>query len=75
MAGDIGAHIGERVLQRMPHPGLRRQMDDPVDPGTVARRREPAALGDIEAMEGESQTLHVLARNPVAVEGRARLRG
>ena len=47
MTHHVGLHIGIRIHQRMPHPGLRRQMHDRrPDPHDPATSRPTASLSD-----------------------------
>ena len=51
----IGRDIGAGVFERITHPRLRRQMDDPVDAlGLLQQGFELALAGEIEAMEAEA---------------------
>ena len=54
VAGHIGAFVIEGMGQGVAHPGLSRQMDHTVNPGVGQSFGQSAALGQIEAQEGEA---------------------
>ena len=58
MADKIGARIGRRVLQRVAHARLRRQMQDDVE--RLARRYlvQSTVLGDVGLHEAIIRTRH-----------------
>ena len=54
MAQNIRRDVGERIPERMPHAGLRRQMDDALDPRIGgAELGNRLTVGDVEALEAE----------------------
>ena len=54
VAFDVAAQIGVGIDQRIAHPGLGRQVNDPVDVGMrVEQRPDRVPVGDIEAPKGE----------------------
>ena len=58
MTFDIGTGIGEGVDQRVPHPGLRRQIDDPLDIGMGLRNRlHRVVVGNIRFDKGKAVQL------------------
>ena len=54
VAGDVCAHVGERIVERMAYAGLGRQMHDARDARARASRGQRAALGDVELVKREA---------------------
>ena len=54
-ADEVGVDVGVRVVERIAHAGLRRQVDDPLDAG--ANRARSFAVGEVELVEGEAGPL------------------
>ncbi len=55
LGDEIGADIGARMIDRIAHAGLRREMDDAVDLGMRPREAEQRlGIGEIEALEAEA---------------------
>ena len=50
MTLQITALIIERMGQRMAHPSLGREMDDPLDTGIAAGGGQRAGIGQVDAM-------------------------
>jgi hypothetical protein len=50
---EIGIDIRERVLKRIAHPGLRREVDDGVEALTGEQRRRRRTIGKIEPFDPE----------------------
>ena len=51
---EVRLDIGVRVLERIAHPGLRTEMDDPVEFQRGERGVERMAVGEVELLEGEA---------------------
>ncbi len=52
-ADDVAAHVGVGVLQRVAHPGLRRQVDGPVEGIIGEDSLHGLGVGEVEALEVE----------------------
>ena len=51
---DVGADVSMWISERVPHAGLRREMDDPIDLGMfLDERGECATLGKLQPVERE----------------------
>ena len=62
MTHHVGLHIGVRIDQRVPHPGLRRQVHDRLDVRVRrGQRLHRRAVRDVDLVERES----ALRRQPV----------
>ncbi len=53
-AGQVAVGIGMRVLDRIPHAGLRREVHDAADLGTCEQRFHRRPIGEVHAREAES---------------------
>ncbi len=53
-AGQIGVQIGMRILQRVPHARLRREMHHWAELAVAEDRLGAGAVGKIELVKGES---------------------
>ena len=67
VADHVDAGVGERIVERMAHAGLRRQMHDALDTRARASRRQRAALGDVELVKRKA-VVGCQARKPGFLE-------
>ncbi len=63
----VGFHVGLGVLDRMTHPRLGGEVDDPARLGAGEGVPDRAEIGKLDLMEGESRICGEL-REPVALE-------
>ncbi len=54
VAGQVRADIGLRVLDRIAHPGLGAEMDDPVDLAPLQRALQRGHVGKVEVVESKA---------------------
>ena len=54
MADQIGLHIGVRILDRIPHPGLRTQMHDPFEYLALQSGCQRRVICEIDLLEYEA---------------------
>jgi hypothetical protein len=66
-ADDVAVHVGVRILQRVAHPGLRREVDDTLELLFCEQRSHALAVGDIELDEAET-CVRLQSRQAVELE-------
>ena len=61
---DVAAHVGVRVLQRIAHPGLRREVHHARELLAREQRRDRRRIGEIEPHEAEALVREALRGAP-----------
>ena len=54
MADQVRLDIGHRVFEAVAHPGLRAEVDDPVDLDRVRKRLERIGVGEVDTFEANA---------------------
>jgi len=51
---EVGAHIGAGVVDAVAYPGLRPEVDDPVEVAAIGQAGELVGLGEVDLAEAEA---------------------